>query len=99
MCDPAITVHWHHQLSLSFAVVHDYLKHLSKKEADSHDAGILDFKNKYSILFVALCAVFRMMMSNSCMCEQIHRMMRHTQRAGIGMDESDVQKAYAVDID
>ena len=99
MCDPAITVHWHHQFSLSFAVVRDDLKHLSKEEADSHDAGILAFKNKYSILFAALYASFGMMMSNSCLCEQIHRMMRHTQRAGIGMDESDLQRAYAVRIE
>ena len=51
------------------------------------------------MLFECLYAVFGLMMSNSRLCEQIHGMMRHGLRSGIGMDQADAQQTYATATD
>ena len=59
-------------------------------------ALLLQFKQKYPILFECLEAIFGAMMSNSQLCEQIHGMMHHGLCALVGMEQSDHQRAYNI---
>ena len=76
------------------------LRKLSRKQLPiSNDASLLVFKREYVLLFEAMNAVFRLTTSNSRLCEQIHGMMRHGLRAGIGMDQADAQCSYQTSMD
>ena len=94
--DSEDTVHWYRQFCLDREVViHDLYK-LSKVKPFDRSPGIINFKNEYPVLFDALYAVFRLLPSNSRLCEQIHGMLRHSFKCEIGMDQSDAQYCYLV---
>ena len=52
------------------------------------------FKSEYPVLFDCLYFVFGAMLSNSRLCEQIHRMIYHALWSQIEMDQSDDQRIY-----
>ena len=91
------TVHWYRQLCLYYEVVlPDIYKLSQEKPSNSRSSGIINFKNEYPVLFDALYAVFRLLPSNSRLCEQIHGMLRHSFKCEIGMDQADAQYSYNV---
>ncbi len=51
------------------------------------------------VLFECLNAVFGLMMSNSRLYAQIHGMMRHGLRSGLGMDQVKAQQSCSTSTD
>ncbi|KAL7548072.1 hypothetical protein ACHAWF_011358 [Thalassiosira exigua] len=98
-------IHFWRQICLNWPIVTNDLQRLSLvTEYDDMTEGegfspLAAFAEAYPILFECLYAVFGAMMSNSRLCEQIHGMMRHGLKAGIGMDQADHHRQFSSNID
>ena len=95
-------MHFWRQSSLNRECLSSDIQRLSCEtslQESKEKAPLLDFKSEYKVLFECLYPVFDLMMSNSHLCEQIHGMMRHGPRSGIGMDQADAQQTYATATD
>jgi hypothetical protein len=95
-------VHCWQQLGLNRECCVTELQHLSRKTSKRiqlNESPLLEFKGKYMVLFECLNAVFGLMMSNSRLYAQIHGMMRHGLRSGLGMDQVKAQQSCSTSTD
>ena len=74
-------IHWWRQFCLNYEILEEDLQRPSKvnnvDELKTGDGALIEFKIDYPVLFDCLYSVFKTMLTNSCLCEQIHGMMRH----------------------
>jgi hypothetical protein len=92
--------HWYQQLGLAKEIVRDELILLSNKQQESYSdsdgdgIAILQFALAYPVIFEALGATFRYMMSNSRMAELMHAGLRQTIKEGEALFMTEMSRAY-----
>ena len=96
-----VLVHLWRQFGLNWPVVTADLQHLSKVSTFTNDvankfvsSGMV-FEKIFPLLFESLYSLFGEIMSNSRLCKQIHRMMRHGFDPSIEMDQADHHRQYS----